>query len=217
MRFTCQCRVHRFDPWSRKIPHAKQQLNSMSHNYWACDPGPASLNYWVSVPRACAPQEKPTHCRAAPACHNWRKPTQSDEDPDKNRSIYLTISTKQEQIHRHREQTGGCQGGGGEWGKDWACGISRWKLVYTESASILLLGVYLGKTLIQKDTCTSMYTKALFTTARICKQHKCPSIDEWIKIRYWLPWWSSGQDSALSMQEAGGQSLVKELDPTCHN
>ena len=25
---TCQCRRHRFDPWSGKIPHAKQQPNS---------------------------------------------------------------------------------------------------------------------------------------------------------------------------------------------
>ena len=63
-----------------------------------------------------------------------------------------------------------------------------------------------------------MLTKALLTTARICKQHTCPSVDEWIeKIWYRFPWWSSGQDSALSMQEAGGRSLVEELDPTCHN
>ena len=89
---------------------------------------------------------------------------------------------------------------------------------YIQSGSILLLRTYLGKPLIQKDTCTPMLTKALFTTARICKQHKCPSVDEWIeKIWYRLPWWSSGQDSALSMQEAGGRSLVEELDPTCHN
>ena len=24
---SCQCRRHRFDPWSRKIPHATEQLN----------------------------------------------------------------------------------------------------------------------------------------------------------------------------------------------
>ena len=37
------------------------------------------------------------------------------------------------------------------------------------------------KTLIQKDTCTSMLTAALFTIARIWKQPKCPSTGEWIK------------------------------------
>ena len=30
-------------------------------------------------------------------------------------------------------------------------------------------------------------------------------------------WWSSGEDSELVMQGAWVQSLVRELDPTCHN
>ena len=37
------------------------------------------------------------------------------------------------------------------------------------------------KTLIQKDICTPMFTEALFTIARICKQPQCLSIDEWTK------------------------------------
>ena len=32
-----------------------------------------------------------------------------------------------------------------------------------------------------------------------------------------LPWWSSGEDSAFPMQGAQGRSLVRELDPICHN
>ena len=32
-----------------------------------------------------------------------------------------------------------------------------------------------------KDTCTPMFTAALFTIARTWKQHKCPSTNEWIK------------------------------------
>ena len=43
-----------------------------------------------------------------------------------------------------------------------------------------LLGVYPEKTIIQKDTCTPIFTAALFTIARSWKQPKCPSIDEWI-------------------------------------
>ena len=34
---------------------------------------------------------------------------------------------------------------------------------------------------IQKDTCTSIFFAAFFTIAKIWKQSKCPSIDEWIK------------------------------------
>ena len=32
-----------------------------------------------------------------------------------------------------------------------------------------------------------------------------------------LPWWSSGQDSAVPVQGAQILSLVRELDPMCHN
>ena len=47
--------------------------------------------------------------------------------------------------------------------------------------AIPLLGIYLGKTIIQKDTCTPMFTAALFTIAKTWKKPKCPSTDEWIK------------------------------------
>ena len=41
-----------------------------------------------------------------------------------------------------------------------------------------LLDIYLEKTIIQKDTCTPMFTAALFTTAKTWKQPKRPPIDE---------------------------------------
>ena len=47
--------------------------------------------------------------------------------------------------------------------------------------AIPLLGVYPDKTIIQKDTCTSMFTAALFTIAKTWKQPICPSTDEQIK------------------------------------
>ena len=37
------------------------------------------------------------------------------------------------------------------------------------------------KTLFWKDTCTTMFITGLFTIAKIWKQPKCPSTDEWIK------------------------------------
>ena len=49
---------------------------------------------------------------------------------------------------------------------------------------IPLLGVYLEKTIIQKDTCTPMFTAALFTIAKTWKQPKYPSTEEWIKMWY---------------------------------
>ena len=34
---------------------------------------------------------------------------------------------------------------------------------------------------MQKDTCTTVFTAAIFTIARTWNQPKCPSTDEWIK------------------------------------
>ena len=49
--------------------------------------------------------------------------------------------------------------------------------------AIPLLKIYLKKpeTLIQKNICTLMFIAVLFTIAKIWKQPKCPSVDEWIK------------------------------------
>ena len=43
------------------------------------------------------------------------------------------------------------------------------------------LYVYHEKKTIQKDTCTPVFTAALFTIARTWKQTICPSTDEWVK------------------------------------
>ena len=48
-----------------------------------------------------------------------------------------------------------------------------------------LLGIYPEKTIIQKDTCTPVFT-ALFTIARSWKQPKCPSTDKWIKKMWYI-------------------------------
>ena len=41
-------------------------------------------------------------------------------------------------------------------------------------SAILLLGIYLEKTIIQKDTCTPKLTMALFTIAKTGKEPKYP-------------------------------------------
>ena len=50
--------------------------------------------------------------------------------------------------------------------------------------AILLLGIYLEETKIEKDTRIPFFITALFTIARVWKQPRCASIDEWIK-RLW--------------------------------
>ena len=50
-----------------------------------------------------------------------------------------------------------------------------------EDPAIPLLGIYLDKAIIQKDTCTPTLIAALSTIAKTWKQRKCPSTDEWIQ------------------------------------
>ena len=47
--------------------------------------------------------------------------------------------------------------------------------------AIPLLGIYLEKALIQKDTCSPMFIATLFTITKMWKQPKCLSIDKGIK------------------------------------
>ena len=53
-------------------------------------------------------------------------------------------------------------------------------LKYSGKKAIPLLGIYLEKTLIRKDTCTPMFITALFTIAKTWKQLKHPWTNEWI-------------------------------------
>ena len=47
------------------------------------------------------------------------------------------------------------------------------------------MGKYPDKTFTEKDTCTPMFTVALFSITKTWKQPKCSSTDEWIK-RMWF-------------------------------
>ena len=53
--------------------------------------------------------------------------------------------------------------------------------------AVSLLGIYLDKTFIEKDTCTQKFIAALFTIAKTWRQPKCPSTDEWIKKMWGIP------------------------------
>ena len=49
-----------------------------------------------------------------------------------------------------------------------------------------LLGSCLDKPFLEKDTCTLVFTAALFTIAKTWKQPKCPSVGEWIKKMWYV-------------------------------
>ena len=60
--------------------------------------------------------------------------------------------------------------------------LRKVKIELPYDPAIPLLGIYPEKTIIQKDTCTPVFIAALFTIIRSCKQPKCPSADEWMKM-----------------------------------
>ena len=47
--------------------------------------------------------------------------------------------------------------------------------------AIPLPGICPEKTIIQNNSCTTMFTVALFTLARMWKHPKCPLTNEWVK------------------------------------
>ena len=67
-------------------------------------------------------------------------------------------------------------------------------------------------TLIQTDTCTSMFIAAQFTTAKTWKQPKCLSTDDWLK-KMWcgLPWWHSGWESACQCRGQGFEPWSRKI------
>ena len=80
----------------------------------------------------------------------------------------------------------------------WECKLvqSLWRTVwrylrklYIElpyDPAIPVLGIYLDKTFLEKDTCTHKFIAALFTIAKTWKQPKCPSSDDWIREMWYI-------------------------------
>ena len=54
---------------------------------------------------------------------------------------------------------------------------------------IPLLGIHTEETRIERDTCTPMFTTALFIIARTWKQPRCPPADEWIRKVWHIYLW----------------------------
>ena len=66
------------------------------------------------------------------------------------------------------------------WRTEWRF-LKKLKIELPYDPAIPLLGIYSEKTIIQKESGTTMFIAALFTIARTWKQPKCPTTDEWIK------------------------------------
>ena len=64
--------------------------------------------------------------------------------------------------------------------------LRKLKIELPFGLAIPLLGIYLEKTMTRKDTCTPMFIAALFSIAKTRKQPKCPSIEEWIKKKWYI-------------------------------
>ena len=79
--------------------------------------------------------------------------------------------------------------------------LKKLKIELPCDPAIPLLCMYPEKTIIQKDTCTPMFTTALFTIARTWKQPKWPSTDEWIKKMWYI--YTMEYYSAIKRDEIG--------------
>ena len=64
--------------------------------------------------------------------------------------------------------------------------LKKLKVELPYDPAIPLLCIYPGKTIIQKDTYTPVFTAALFTIAKMWKQLKCPSTEKWIKKMWYI-------------------------------
>ena len=92
----------------------------------------------------------------------------------------------------------------------WECKLVQplWKMVWGSSKklkielpndpAVALLGIYPRDTgmLCWRGTCTPRFIAALSTTAKVWKEPKCPSMDKWIKKRWYIYiQWSITQQS----------------------
>ena len=71
--------------------------------------------------------------------------------------------------------------------------LKKLKIELPYDPAIPLLGIHTKETRIERDTCIPMFIETLFTIARIWKQPRGPSADEWIRKLWYIYTWSITQ------------------------
>ena len=64
--------------------------------------------------------------------------------------------------------------------------LKKVEIELSYESAIPLLGIHTEETRTERDTCTPMFIKALFLIARMWKQPRCPSADEWIRKLWYI-------------------------------
>ena len=64
--------------------------------------------------------------------------------------------------------------------------LQKLKIELPNDPAIPLLSIYLEKTIIQKESCTTIFIESLFTIVRTWKEPKRPTTDEWIKKIWYI-------------------------------
>ena len=66
--------------------------------------------------------------------------------------------------------------------------LEKLKIELPYDPAIALLGIYSRETgmLFQRGTCTPVFIAALSTVAKVWKEPKCPSTDEWIQRMWYI-------------------------------
>ena len=88
-------------------------------------------------------------------------------------------------------------GGNADWcshyGEQYGISSEKLKMELPSDSLVPLLEIHPKKpeTLIQKNICTLIFTAALVTIAKIWKQLKCPSADEWIQKLWYITQWNA--------------------------
>ena len=64
--------------------------------------------------------------------------------------------------------------------------LKKMEIELLYNPAILLLGIHPEETRIERDTCTPIFSAALFIIARTWKQPRCPSADERIRKMWYI-------------------------------
>ena len=96
--------------------------------------------------------------------------------------------------------------------------LKKLKIELPYNPAMPLLGIYPEKTIIQKESCTTMFTAALFTIARTRNQPQCPSTDEWIKKMwhiYTMEYYSSIKRNEIELLVVRWMDLESVIPSKC--